>query len=139
VGHERIFHGEISWSVLGMVLVLLIVEMTAPPWPFHHGNGVDLAAVQNAIPMPGALRDDAMIVHLRRDGRVFFGSHAVPAEDLADEIQRKMKRSGEKRLFMKVDARAKYGDVGAVLEEVRKVGIWRVSFLVEQMQRPMEM
>jgi len=122
--------------MLGVVVMLLIAAMTAQPM-IGHAKQLDLATVQNATTMPGASRDDATVVALTRDGKVFLGTTMMAIVDLKDGIQEKMKQGGEKRLFMKVDARAKYGDVGTVLDEVRKSGVWRVSFLVEQMQRPL--
>jgi biopolymer transport protein ExbD len=54
-------------SVMGMVVfVLLLVFMTMPT--DGHGSSVDMPKVSHPVSMPGALREDAMQVAVRRDG-----------------------------------------------------------------------
>lgn len=85
--------------------------------------------------MPGANREDAMEITLTRDGRVFFGNHQVRVEELAGEIGERVKNGAEKRIYMAADARAKYGDVKAVLDEIGRAGFEKVSFLAHEPYR----
>jgi biopolymer transport protein ExbD len=53
-------------------------------------------------------------------------------EDLADEIRKRIRNGVEKKVYLAVDARAKYGDAKAVLNQIRMAGIENVSFLTEE-------
>jgi biopolymer transport protein ExbD len=81
--------------------------------------------------MPGALREDTLKIFVTRDGAIYFREHRIALEDLADEIREGLRNGAERRVYIAVDARAKYGDVGAVLEKVRLAGIEKVAFLTE--------
>ena len=85
--------------------------------------------------MPGANREDAMQIMLTRDGRIFFGNHQVTVEELPGEIRERVRNGAEERIYLAADARAKYGDVKAVLNEISRVGFERVSFLTHEPYR----
>ena len=73
--------------------------------------------------MPGALREDAMLISVTRDGNIFFGTHRIRSSDLPASIRESVRRGSERKVYLKVDARAKYGDAAAVIDEIRLVGI----------------
>jgi biopolymer transport protein ExbD len=116
----------------GVMLVLLFLFMTWPT-PFPYGRRVvDLPVTEHARQMPGALREDAMIITLRRDGSTFFRSTHVSLEDLPEMIRGGLQGSAEKRVYVKADARAKYGDIERVLEQIKKAEVEDVSFITEK-------
>lgn len=88
--------------------------------------------VSRPIFMAGADREDAMLVAIHRDGKVFFRSDPVMVEWLPDRIRNAVKDGAENRVYIKSDARAKYGWVKEVLDEVRAAGVEKVGFLVDQ-------
>ena len=92
--------------------------------------GVDYSLVNHAKPMPGALREDAMVVALSRDGSLFFGNNKVVPEDLPDFIRTASASGSERKIYFKADARAKYGDVKEALRQVSSSGIQDVAILV---------
>jgi len=81
--------------------------------------------------MPGALREDAMRISIRRDGSIFFRDHRVILQDLPEKIREGLRNGAENRIYLNMDARAKYGETIAVLDQIRLAGIERVSFLTE--------
>ena len=81
--------------------------------------------------MPNALREDAIRISITRDGRIFFRDHRVVYKDLPDEILKSARDVAEKRIYLAADARAKYGDVKGVLNQIRVTGIDDISFLTE--------
>lgn len=93
---------------------------------------VDLAAVGHPQPEPGALREDAIIVIVTREGKAYFGSARVVPKDLPDLIREAYVQGGKRKVYFKADARAKYGDVQAVFDLICKAGVQHVVFLVEQ-------
>jgi len=51
---------------------------------------------------------------------------------LPEEIRQGVRNGAEKRTYLNADARAKYGDTIAVLDQIRLAGIEKVSLLTEQ-------
>lgn len=122
------------WGLFGILLVLLFILMVYVPVPYHRMS-VDRATAVHSAPMPGAIKEDAMRIFVRRDGRVYFGNHAVAMEDQPDEIRESVRNGAEKKIYLTVDARAKYGNAERVLDQIRLSGIRDVSFLTEQPYR----
>ena len=96
---------------------------------------VDRPVAAHSSPMPGADREDAMQIMLTRDGRVFFGNQQIVVTDLPDEIRDHVRNGAEKRIYLAADARAKYSDVKAVLDEVGRAGLDKVSILTQEPYR----
>jgi biopolymer transport protein ExbD len=122
------------WGLFGIMVVLLFILMVYVPVPYH-GISVDRAIAVHSTPMPGAIKEDAMRIFVRRDGLLFFGNHAVAMEDLPGEIRESVRNGAEKRIYLTVDARAKYGNAERVLDQIRLSGIRDVSFLTEKPYR----
>lgn len=122
------------WGFVSVMVALLFLFM---PWTVVDGKWppVDRAVALHATPLPGALREDAMQVDVTRDGRVFFRNHQVNAKDLPNEIREGIRAGAEKRIYLAADARVKYGDVRAVLDQIRLSGIEKVSFLTQEPYR----
>ena len=115
------------------MIAILFILPTTPHTPLH--VPVDWPLAIHSSPMPGANREDAIEIMLTRDGRVFFGNHQVTVEELPDEIRERVKNGAEKRIYLAADARAKYGDVKAVLDEIGRAGFEKVSFLTHEPYR----
>src|SRR5439155_333918 len=93
------------------------------------------AIAAHSSPQPGAQKEDAMLISITRDGRVFFRDHRIARADLANEIREGMHNGAEKKVYLVVDARAKYGDAIPVLTQIRFAGIENVNFLTEEPYR----
>ena len=85
--------------------------------------------------MPGALKEDAMQITVRHHGQIYFRDDRVILQDLPREIRQGLRNGAEKRIYLSMDARAKYGDTIAVLDQIRRAGIEKVSLLTEQPSR----
>ena len=83
--------------------------------------------------MPGASREDAILVAVTRDGNIFFGSKNVRDSDLPALIRESVRRGSERKVYLKVDARAKYSDAALVIDQVALVGIQNVGIITEQL------
>jgi biopolymer transport protein ExbD len=124
------------WGFASVMVVLLFVLMVSGT-TYHDmpGNSVDLALSHHATSMPRVLREDAMRIYIRRDGKVYFGDVHILRKDLPTFVREGLRNSAEKKVYVSVDARAKYGDVLDNLDEVRLAGVEKVSFLSENSQR----
>jgi len=127
----KLFRNIEASALAAVMLVLLVVMMIAESTP-NHTYGTDLPHVSHAVPMPGALREDAMLVAVMRDGSVYFGSERVLPAELTSKILDRLGDGGvERKVYIRADGRAWYGTVKDVLEGVRGAGIEKVGFLLE--------
>jgi biopolymer transport protein ExbD/biopolymer transport protein TolR len=117
--------------MVDVMLVLLIIFMVITPM-LQHGQSVDLAKVNNPEQMPDADKEDALLVAVMRDGRVFFGNDQIPADQLTGKIKDRIANRVDKRVYVKADARAKFGSVVEVVDNVRAAGVDQLGLLTDQ-------
>jgi biopolymer transport protein TolR len=114
-----------------IMLVLLIIFMVVTPM-LSNGVSVDMAHVPNPLTLPDADKDDAIIVAITRNGDIFIGSDKTSRDALTEKIKDKVADRIDKTIFIRSDRRAKYGDVAAVVDEVRNAGVDKVGLLTER-------
>ena len=129
---SQFLNGIDVWAFLSIEIVLLIIFMTYVPPNSHHRASIDLAVVDHARPMPGAIREDALLVTVTRDGNVFLGTHQMHPTDLPPVIRNSVLAGAERKVYLKVDARAKYSDAVLVIDQVREAGIQNIGIITEQ-------
>jgi biopolymer transport protein TolR len=117
--------------MVDVMLVLLIIFMVITPM-LQKGVSVDLAKVNNPTQMPDADKEDALLVAVMRDGQVFFGNDKTPPDQLTQKIKDRLANKVDKRVFIRADARAKYGSVVEVVDNVRAAGVDDVGLLTDQ-------
>jgi len=92
----------------------------------------DLPRARFVSPVPGAAREDAQIVSVSRDGQIFYRNVKVRIGDLPEQIRESIRNGADRKIYVRADARARYGDIGQVLDEIRKTGIQNVCFFAEK-------
>ena len=117
--------------MVDVMLVLLIIFMVITPM-LQHGQSVDLAKVNSPTAMPDADKEDALIVAVMRDGRIYFGNDQIQADQLTNKIKDRLASRVDKRVYVKADARAKYGSVVDVVDNVRAAGVDDLGLLTDQ-------
>jgi len=118
-----------------IMLVLLIIFMVITPL-IGTGMPVVMAKAQNANNMPNAGRDDAVILAVTRDGSVFMspGNRKVDADAITDNVKDLVAGRLDKTVYVRSDARAKYGDVVKAVDELRAAGVENIGLLTEKIQ-----
>ena len=117
--------------MVDVMLVLLIIFMVITPM-LQKGVSVDLAKVNSPSAMPDADKEDALIVAVMRDGKLFFGNDRVEADQLTQKIKDRLANRVDKRVYVRADARAKYGSVVEVVDNVRAAGVDDLGLLTDQ-------
>jgi len=118
--------------MVDVMLVLLIIFMVITPM-LQKGVSVDLARVNNPQNMPDADKEDALLVAITRDGKIFFGADQVSgADQLTHLVKDRLASRTDKRVFIKADARTRYGNVVDVVDNVRAAGVDELGLLTEQ-------
>jgi len=115
-----------------VMLVLLIIFMVVTPM-LQKGQQVELAKTRNPVDMKEADRDDSVIIAITRDGKFYLGQDKVNVDDLAAKVNDLLATKLEKRVFVKSDSRAKYGDVVMVVDNIRNAGVDQIGLLTERM------
>ena len=117
--------------MVDVMLVLLIIFMVVTPM-LQKGVSVDLAKVNNPEQMPDADKEDALIVAVMRDGKVFFGNDQIAVDQLTSKVKDRLSNRVDKRVYLRADARAKYGSVVEVVDNVRAAGVDQLGLLTDQ-------
>jgi biopolymer transport protein ExbD/biopolymer transport protein TolR len=111
-----------------IMLVLLIIFMVVTPM-LQKGVSVDMAPVSDPRDMQDADKDDAIIVAVTRDGSIFLGNTKITKEEITGQIKDRIANKLDHTVYVKSDARAKYGDVVAVVDEIRSAGVDSLGLL----------
>ena len=117
-----------------IMLVLLIIFMVVPPM-LQKNMPVDMASADNAMEMQDADKDDAVVFAVTRDGTIYLGKERIKKEEITNEVKDRISTRLNKTVYVKSDARAKYGVVVGVVDEIRSAGVDAVGLLTEKNQR----
>ncbi len=117
-----------------IMLVLLIIFMVVTPM-LQKGVSVDMAKVNNAEDMQNADKDDAIILAVTRDGKMYLGSKQIQLSEITTAVKDQISNRLDKTVFVRSDARAKYGDVVKAVDEVRSAGVDNLGLLTEKNQQ----
>ena len=116
-----------------IMLVLLIIFMVITPM-LQRDVSVDLAKAVTALPMQDAEREDAVVVAITRDGKVFLGSDQFTIDRLQEEVQDRIANKVDKTVYIKSDVRAKYETVVDVVDEIRSAGVDQLGLITEKVE-----
>jgi len=117
--------------MVDVMLVLLIIFMVVTPM-LQKGVSVDMAKVNNPTPMDDADKEDALLVSITRDGKVYFGSDQITIDALTTKVKDRLANNPNKRVYVKSDMRARYGHVVEVVDAVRAAGVDDLGLLTDQ-------
>jgi biopolymer transport protein ExbD len=96
------------------------------------GIGVELPVTSNAVAMPDADQEDALIVSVTDDGNVYFGVDPISPAALAEKVRDGLSNRTERKLYVKADARTPYADVVKVLDAMPTAGVEAPNLLTAQ-------
>src|SRR5437879_11812702 len=99
------FNSDINVTpMVDVMLVLLIIFMVITPM-LQKGSNVEMAKTKNPIAMEDADKDDAVLVAIQRDGKVYFDTEQVGLDQLATKTQDKLYGRTETHLLIREKAR----------------------------------
>ena len=117
--------------MVDVMLVLLIIFMVITPMLQNKVN-IDLAKVNDPTAMPDADKEDAVVVAVTRDGKVYLGQNQVSMKDLGQKVSGMLKDKTSKEMFMRADSRAQYDAVMEAIDNCRTAGVDEVGLLTER-------
>jgi biopolymer transport protein ExbD len=122
--------------MVDVMLVLLIIFMVITPM-LSKGQNVTMVKTHNPVKMQEADREDAVLIAVTRDGRVYLspGNSMTTADQLGPKVKDlQAARTGDKTVYIKADARARFASVTDVIDNLRTAGVDQVGLLTEQIQ-----
>ena len=117
--------------MVDVMLVLLIIFMVITPM-LQKGVSVDMAKATNTRDMQDADKEDAVVLAVTRDGKVFLQSDRINPDQITTQVKDRLANKLDKTVYVKSDARAKYGDVVTVVDNVRAAGVDSLGLLAEK-------
>jgi biopolymer transport protein ExbD len=117
-----------------IMLVLLIIFMVVTPM-MTKDFSVDMAAVNNPHDMKDADKDDAIVVAISKDGNIYLGNTKINKEDIVGLVKDRISTRIDKTVYVRSDARAKYGRVVEVVDEIRSAGVDQLGLLTQKIER----
>ena len=111
-------------AVLAFALWMRAATYTDLPTDF-----ATLPVATHSSALYGADREDAMIVGINRDGRIFFDRKQVSPDELSLGIRKSLKQKPERKVYIRADSKARYRTVTLALEAIRAAGIEDIAFV----------
>jgi biopolymer transport protein ExbD len=94
-----------------------------------------MAKVDNPQDMQDADKDDAVLLVVTRDESIYLGKDRVQLDEITNKVKDLIANRIDKTVFVRSDARAKYGQVVKVVDEVRAAGVDNLGLLTEKVQK----
>jgi biopolymer transport protein ExbD len=121
--------------MVDVMLVVLIIFMVITPM-LSKTIPVNLVKTYNPIKMAEADKEDAVIVAVTRDGKLFLspGNALVPVDVLGGKVKDLQKNRTDKTVYLKADARARFESVTDAIDALRTAGVDQLGLLTEEIQ-----
>jgi len=119
--------------MVDVMLVLLIIFIVITPM-LTKGISVDRVKARNPASMAPADKDDACVVAITRDGKVYLGKAQSPPAELGPKIKDMISNKLDKTVYVNSDSRAKYGLVVDVVDNIRTAGVDQIGLLTEKVE-----
>ncbi len=117
--------------MVDVMLVLLIIFMVITPMLNNMVN-VDLPTATQAVVMENANKEDAVMVAVTRDGKIYLGGDQIAIDAMGTTIADKLSKNPEKKVFLRADNRAMYGKVMDAVDGIRAAGVSELGLLTEK-------
>jgi biopolymer transport protein TolR len=118
--------------MMAVVPAAVLAQQLAGNVPLQRGVSVQMAVTRNAVAVPNADTQDALVVALTADGTAYLRAERVSTPDLAERVRSILSARNEKTLYIKADARVPYARLVEVIDAVQKSGVEGLTLLTSQ-------
>ena len=108
--------------MVDVMLVLLIIFMVITPM-LQKGVSVDMAKATNTRDMQDADKEDAVVLAITRDGKIYLGGDQIAPDQITTQVKDRISNKLDKTVYLRSDQHAKYGVVVTVVDNVRAAGV----------------
>ena len=113
--------------LVDVMLVLLVIFMATAPM-MQQGVQVNLPKADTKAMTPA---EEAVVVSVDKNGKVFIDKEEVPAGDLRKRLSSHFATRAKKEVFLKADAGVPYGEVVRTMADIKGAGIERLGMVTE--------
>lgn len=113
--------------LVDVMLVLLVIFMVTAPM-MQQGVQVNLPKANTKAMTP---QDEAVVVSVDKNGKVFINKDEIPASDLRNRLTDMFASREKKEVFLKADAGVPYGEVVRAMADIKGAGIERLGMVTE--------
>ncbi len=121
--------------MVDVMLVLLIIFMVITPM-LTKGQQVTMVKTHNDIKMAEADKEDAILIAITRDGRVFLspGNQMVQPDQLGSKVKDLQTNRSDKTVYIRADARARFSSFTDVVDNLRTAQVDQLGLLTEEIR-----
>lgn len=122
-------------SLISLMLAALpgaVFAQSQTSVPLQRGVSVQLPVTSNAVTVPSADNQDAVVVAITADGATYLGVDRLATSALADRVRNMLSTRNDRTLYIKVDARVPSARLVEVIDAVRNSGVDGVTLLTAQ-------
>jgi biopolymer transport protein ExbD/biopolymer transport protein TolR len=121
--------------MVDVMLVLLIIFMVITPM-LTKGAQVTLVKTHNPIKMQEADKEDAVLISVTRDGKVFLspGNNMIQIDQLSGKVKDLQQNRTDKTVYIRADARARFSSVTDVIDALRTDGVDQLGLITEEIK-----
>ena len=120
---------EVCFVALTLAGVTLLVAAQTADDPMQRGIAVDQPVMHNAVAMPEADKEDAVVVTLTQDGSVYLGIDRTSVAALSEKIRNALSNRNARIVYIKADAHVPYSSVVGIMDSLRAANIQRFVLL----------
>jgi len=110
-----------------VMLVLLVIFMVTAPM-MQQGVDVDLPKTTT---QPIRVRDEPLVMTVRKDGTILLGKQEVPEAELAAKLEAIFENMDPRELYLRADRSVPYGTVARAMAAAREAGATRLGMVTE--------
>jgi biopolymer transport protein TolR len=121
--------------MVDIMLVLLIIFMVVTPF-LQQGITVAIPRDMKSPDVdPNIIKESSVVISIPNDGEYYLGKVRVQKADLAEKVDRMLKNIKNEQdhiVYIKSGIKVSYGDVVAVINEVRKLGVDKIGLVADK-------
>ena len=72
-----------------------------------------------------------MCIFIMNDGTGYCGNTRINPDELPDQIRARLQDGTERKVYLTIDARVRYGRVSTIVDAVRLAGLQDISLITE--------
>ena len=129
---NRRFDACLVSLMMGAIPGALFAQQAGGVVPLQQGVSVQMPVTRNAVAVPNADTQDAVVVALTADGTTYLRAAPLPTPALADRVRSILSTRNEKTLYIKADARVPYARLVEVIDAMQRSGVEGVTLLTAQ-------
>ena len=115
--------------LVDVMLVLLVIFMVAAP---ILQQGVELELPKETIAPIDSGDEEQLVVSVDKEGLVYLGKeNKIDLEMIGEKLVNILSEREDKRIFIRADKSASYGQVMAVMAKIRRAGITKVGLVTD--------